>query len=477
VVAGGGGGAGGAGGGGSGGVERTEVSLAGFRELAAGQLGRAEAARAGGSEAWRGGERAAAAERWADARGMAEAVLAYAALRRPDFADLRRRGEAVLLACHLNLAQAALREAAWADAAEHSLRALALDRRSVKALFRLGQARSGDGRAAEAAEAFGRALELDPGNREVAAQARRARGELRATGAAQRRAFQGMFGRPAFREGGGLGAGGEGGEEGGGGERRRLADLLQAAAEGPAESALLDRFRNSGAGCLEEGEKRAVEAVALRCAAQGGLDAADDREALNRHGLGAALERPAAGSAPGAGEAPLGPEEAARLREQRELLRVRALAEKMRRGDALTDAERGELRDWRAGEIRRLEGELAGGGLSQEDCTILEKMRAQQRREAAELSEAKQKEREINRVLDLLDTGRRVPVRDRLAMMRMTDEHERELEELDDTVGLNSQQIRVLAQLKKAREERDEKQRRQEARQRAMGLAAGITPR
>ena len=70
-----------------------------------------------------------------------------------------------------------------------------------------------------------------------------------------------------------------------------------------------------------------------------------------------------------------------------------------------------------------------------------------------------------------------MPVRDRLAMMRMTDEHERELEELDDTVGLNSQQIRVLAQLKKAREERDEKQRRQEARQRAMSQAAGIAPR
>ena len=186
--------------------------------------------------------------------------------------------------------------------------------------------------------------------------------------------------------------------------------------------------------------------------------------------------RPAAGAGT-PGEAPLGPEEEARLREQRELLRVRALAEKMRRGDALTDAERGELRDWRAGEIRRLEGELAGGGLSQEDCAILEKMRAQQRKEAAELSEAKQKEREINRVLDLLDTGRRVPVRDRLAMMRMTDEHERELEELDDTVGLTSQQIRVLAQLKKAREERDEKQRRQEARQRAMSQAAGIAPR
>jgi len=407
---------------------------------------------------------------------MAEAVLAYAALRRPDFADLRRRGEAVLLACHLNLAQAALREAAWADAAEHALRALALDRRSVKALFRLGQARAGDGRAEEAAEAFGRALELDPGNREVAAQARRARGELRAAGAAQRRAFQGMFGRPAFREGGGLGAGAGAAEEGGAGERRRLAGLLEAAAEGPAEGALLDRFRNSGTGCLEDGERRAVEAVARRCAAQGGLDAADDREALRRHGLGAALERPAAGAGT-PGEAPLGPEEEARLREQRELLRVRALAEKMRRGDALTDAERGELRDWRAGEIRRLEGELAGGGLSQEDCAILEKMRAQQRKEAAELSEAKQKEREINRVLDLLDTGRRVPVRDRLAMMRMTDEHERELEELDDTVGLTSQQIRVLAQLKKAREERDEKQRRQEARQRAMSQAAGIAPR
>ena len=115
--------------------------------------------------------------------------------------------------------------------------------------------------------------------------------------------------------------------------------------------------------------------------------------------------------------------------------------------------------------------------MSQEDCSLLERMRAQQRKEEQELSEAKQKEREICRVMDLLDTGRRVPVRDRLAMTRLTDEHERELEALDDSVGLNSHQLRVLAQLKKAREEREERQRRQEARQREMALNAGIAPR
>ena len=404
-------------------------------------------------------------------------MLGYAALRRPDFADLRGRAEAVLLACHLNLAQAALRESAWADAGEHCLRGLALDRRSVKALFRLGQARAGEGRLEDAAEAFDRALKLDPGNREVAKRARAARAELRSAGAAQRRAFQGMFGRPAFRSGGGLGGEGAGWE----GDRHRLAGLLGAAADAPTERALLERFRNSGAGCLNEGERRTLAAVALRCAAQGGLDAAADREALQRHGLGSALARPGESGAPAAsgrgGERDFTPEEAARLREQQELVRVRALAEKMRRGDVITDAERGELRDWRAAEIRRLEGELAGGGLSQEDCSLLERMRAQQRKEEQELSEAKQKEREICRVMDLLDTGRRVPVRDRLAMTRLTDEHERELEALDDSVGLNSQQIRVLAQLKKARKEREERQRRQEARQREMALNAGIAPR
>jgi len=83
------------------------------------------------------------------------------------------------LALHLNIAACALRTADYDNAVFHATRALRTDPKNVKALFRRASAhlaKAGDVNGLEAALAdLGRARELDPDNRDVAAKLAEAR--------------------------------------------------------------------------------------------------------------------------------------------------------------------------------------------------------------------------------------------------------------------------------------------------------------
>jgi len=467
--------------------------VAEFRRAAAEQLAAGEARKAAGAEAWRGGGAEAAERAWAEALDLALGALGQEALGRIEFADLKKRAEGLALACHLNLAAAALGDGCCEEALGHCRRALDLDPRSVKALYRCGQAHRRLQRPAEAAEVLGRALALDPANQEV----RRARTAARtrvanfarppgrgaaAAGAEGRqgdpglaaagvrghvRAFGGRGGRGRLPGAGGRprpaaaalpGAGAAGGRPprpgGAAGASARVCwEAAAAAAVADLRVPAPQRWESSGSGALDGAERALVERLARAAAAAGGLDSAADRDLAVRHGLGGAFK------APGGGETGdgLSADERARWREQQEILKVKALADKVRGNQSITDEERAFLCDWRQREIDRLEAQLAGAGISQEETAVLAKLKEKQAQERHLTAEAQALEREVQAKLDLLDSGRRVPLRDRLRIAQILEEQERALEKADDETGLDTTQLRVLRELKAARRERERK--------------------
>ena len=197
-----------------------------------------------------------------------------------------------------------------------------------------------------------------------------------------------------------------------------------------------------------------MERLARAAAAAGGLDSAADRDLAVRHGLGGAFKAPGVEAGDG-----LSADERARWREQQEILKVKALADKVRGNQSITDEERAFLCDWRQREreIDRLEAQLAGAGISQEETGILAKLKEKQAQERRLTGEAQTLEREVQGKLDLLDSGRRVPLRDRLRITQILEEQERALEQADDETGLDTTQLRVLRELKAARRERERK--------------------
>ena len=213
------------------------------------------------------------------------------------------------------------------------------------------------------------------------------------------------------------------------------------------------RWESSGSGALDGAERALVERLARAAAAAGGLDSAADRDLAVRHGLGGAFKAPG-GAGTGDG---LSADERARWREQQDILKVKALADKVRGNQSITDEERAFLCDWRQREIDRLEAQLAGAGISQEETAVLAKLKEKQAQERHLTAEAQALEREVQAKLDLLDSGRRVPLRDRLRIAQILEEQERALEKADDETGLDTTQLRVLRELKAARRERERK--------------------
>ena len=107
---------------------------------------------------------------------------------------------ALKCALHLNVAAAALSLRQHDDALTHCRAALALEPKSVKALYRKGKAHAALGQDDAARESLNQAARLDPNDSAVRTALRELDAEERAKQAARRAAFSGLFGSGAAPE-------------------------------------------------------------------------------------------------------------------------------------------------------------------------------------------------------------------------------------------------------------------------------------
>lgn len=395
--------------------------------------------------------------------------------------DLRRRADRVRLPTLLNLSLCALARGEHAAAEAHAREALTVDARSVKGLYRLARALAAQSRYADARAALERCLELDPQNADARRAAREVQSEDRRQREAQRRAYDGLFSDGRY-----VAAVGEeqrGLEREARRERRPLAASLRAfceqqmdggdaAAPPPAPPSgpphpppysiaclgALDRWCSSGAGALDDGERRQLEALVQRAAAAGRLESRDERAALDRHGLGGAFTRRAF-------EEGMDDGERGRWAEQQRILRVKGIIAKSRNNESLTDDEHARLREYLDEEIARL------GGLAtrtQEEALLLSGLREKRAALGAEDAAAEDRAGYIEGLMARVDLGRRVPVRERMRVTGMLEEEEARLRRKDDEQGLTSAELRLLTQLAAQRRERERQRKERELKQEMM---------
>jgi len=449
-------------------VKRVQVSLAEFRDLARNQLRKATAEKDEGSRLFGEGLAEEAEKKYVECLVMIDAAKSVEALKRGDFADLRGKMEALELVCHLNLAACALSCGRFEQALEESRIALSMDGRSSKALYRAGKALLGMRKFAEAAEVLGEASELSPGDRNVATLLAKAKRSAREVSKTQRASYGGMFSKSAYvlrrtRE--------EEQEQAARvAERREVEGKLKDCMQSGADLGILDRWVSGGTASLDDKERLALVRVAQRAAASGRLDSAREREIVAKNGIGISgsvdEEEGCAGSA-AAREAAI---------EQEQLLRVQALTAKLQEGGALSSEEAEFLQAFRRDEIERLERQLAGAGLGEQDRMVLEGLRAQEKRYRARATELESRSDEVESLLKRLESGRRVPVRQRLRMDELLSEERVRLEAKDDDQGLTSVEWKLLRQIQEHQEKKkkDEQARRDRLEQRRQTLGGGV---
>ncbi|QDZ18119.1 putative FKBP-type peptidyl-prolyl cis-trans isomerase [Chloropicon primus] len=439
-------------------VRQVQVSLAEFRDLASKQLDKALGLKEEGSRLYGEGRVEEASAKYLEVLVMIDAAKSVDALGRADFRDLRGRMEAVELVCHLNLAACALAENRYEAALEEARAALSIDGRSVKAMYRAGRALFAMSRFEEAAEALGEADRLSPSDRSIAPLLARARGNARKVLASQRAAFGGMFSKSSYI----MKRSQEEEEESAAraAERESVEGSLKQCIQGGNEVSLIDRWVHNGVAGLQEEEVEALVRVAQRAAASGKLDSAKERALVAKHGLRI--------HAKGRGEE----EEAPPSSDQQDLVRVQALTRKVQEGGALVEEEAAFLQNFRRGEILRLESQLRSTGLGEQDRMVLEGLRSQEKRYNERVVDYEKRSEEVETLLKRLESGRRVPLRQRLRMDDLLNEERIRLEAKDDEQGLTSTEWKLLRQIQEAQEEKKKKEgaRRERLDQRKQAL-------
>ena len=123
-----------------------------------------------------------------------------------------------------------------------------------------------------------------------------------------------------------------------------------------------------------------------------------------------------------------------------------------------------------------LERQLAGAGLGEQDRMVLEGLRAQEKRYRARATELESRSDEVESLLKRLESGRRVPVRQRLRMDELLSEERVRLEAKDDDQGLTSVEWKLLRQIQEHQEKKkkDEQARRDRLEQRRQTLGGGV---
>eukprot|EP01027_Heterolobosea_sp_BB2_P012903 GEZU01018662.1.p1 GENE.GEZU01018662.1~~GEZU01018662.1.p1 ORF type:complete len:311 (-),score=93.79 GEZU01018662.1:47-979(-) len=105
--------------------------------------------------------------RYERARVKYEKAISYLTSKRGMREDEKKKASEVELPCYLNLAACTLKTKEYLDAIQYSTKALAIDEKNLKGLFRRAQAYSGRGDFDKAMEDLNRALVLYPDNKEI----------------------------------------------------------------------------------------------------------------------------------------------------------------------------------------------------------------------------------------------------------------------------------------------------------------------
>lgn len=133
-----------------------------------------------------------------------------------------------------------------------------------------------------------------------------------------------------------------------------------------------------------------------------------------------------------------------KMKEQAKVLEAKRVLAKLQNGEELEEKERETLHNFRCEEIDRLEEKKKTEGISGEEMELLRKLREAVQRETKMRKEMEELDGRAAQYLAKVQSGRRVPIRDRMNVAKMMEEEEQRLLKLDDEVGLNSSQLKVL---------------------------------
>ena len=443
-------------------VRERRVSLAEFRDLAQEQVRKAVREKEEGSRLFGAGRVEEAEKKYVESLVLLDAAKSVDAMGREDFRDILGRVEATELLCHLNLAACALNQKRYEDALESSKVVLSMDERNVKAMYRAGRALFATSNFGESARILKEAARLSPSDRSIAALLTKARASAAEVSSTQKATFGGIFAKSSYimqrtREE-------EREAEKKAAEMRDVAAKLKPCIQSAAEVSLLDRWAASGPSCLDSAEVDDLNRVAQRAAASGKLDMASDRAALSAHGL----RLPSTGSA----DSRASEKERREAQDQGDLVAVRALTQRLQEGQQITQEEADFLQGFRRKEIRRLEEQLRGTGLNAQESAILDGLRSQENRYERTVEDYEDRSSEVESLLKRLESGRRIPVRQRLRMDQLLNEERARLEKKDDDQGLTSTEWKLLRQIQENQEEKkkEEETRRERAEQRKQML-------
>jgi len=335
-------------------------------------------------------------------------------------------------------------------------------------MYRAGKALEAMSRFSEAAEVLARASRLSPTDAQISRLLSRAKRSAREQSSSQKAAFGGMFSKSAYimdREKEEARASAERVAE-----RTRLEAKLKQCIQSSDEVSLLERWVQNGMAAFKDSGEEAEKLVrvAQRAAASGQVDQASERALLSKHGLeirrggggGAAEEN---GRREGTGED---------LKEQQELLQVQMLTKKVQDGHPLEESEATFLEKFRAKEIRRLESQLRSTGLGERDRLLLQGLKDQAKKHEARSVDLEKRSTEVQDLLRVMESGRRVPLRQRLRMDELLNEERVRLEQKDDDCGLTGAEWKILRQIQEGQDKRkkEEMTRREALEQRKKAL-------
>ena len=169
-----------------------------------------------------------------------------------------------------------------------------------------------------------------------------------------------------------------------------------------------------------------------------------------------------------AAEESMDAEESGRWAEQQRILRVKEIIAKTKNNETLSDEEHAQLRGYLDEEVSRLDTKGRAGGLSQEESFLLAKIREKRKQLDADEAVGQDRVQYIEGLMERMDMGRRVQVRERLRVMSMLEEEEERLQRKDDEQGLTSVELRLLTQLTAQRKETEKQKKEKELKQQLM---------
>ena len=439
-------------------VRQVQVSLAEFREIALNQLKKAVEQKEKGSKAYGAGQIEQAETCYVEALTLVDAAKQVDAVRRKDFSDVLNRLETTELMCHLNLAACSLNQKRYEEALEECRLVLRIDEKNVKAMYRAGKALFLMSNFDEAVDVLKEASKLSPTDKHIAALYSKAKKSLSDISKSQRSTFGGMFGKTSYIMNTSREAKRDNSLKVA--ERKDVEPKLRECIQSSSEVSLLDRWVSEGIVSFDEEEAHTLLKLAQRAAAAGKLDQAKERDLLSKHGLHIHTAEDQQNK--------LTPEERDAAEDQRELITVQALTKKLQEGHSLSEEEAQFLQSFRRKEIQRLERQLQTTGLGERDRMLLEGLRGQAQKYQACQREYEDKSSEVEDLLKQIESGRRIPVRQRLRMDELLREERIRLEEKDDDQGLTSTEWKLLRQIQKNQEKKkqEENARREKVEQR-----------